>query len=165
MSQRRSLDFYKKLFTVLIMKTYTVKVSDNGYKTWYLNGKRHREDGPAVEDADGSKKWYLKGKLHRESGPAVEYADGTKHWYLNGELHRESGPAVEFADGYKEWYLNGELHREDGPAIEWASGSKWWYLNDEKLSEAQFNARTKQKPSCEGKVVEIDGVKYKLTKS
>ena len=24
-------------------------------------------------------------KPHREDGPAVEYANGTKYWYLNGE--------------------------------------------------------------------------------
>lgn len=29
-----------------------------------------------------------KGELHREDGPAVEEADGTKKWYLNGQLHR-----------------------------------------------------------------------------
>ena len=51
--------------------------------------------------------WYLNGQLHREDGPAVEYADGAKHWYLNGEWHREDGPAVEYADGRKFWFLNG----------------------------------------------------------
>ena len=86
-------------------------------------------------------------------------------WFLNAELHREDGPAVERADGTKWWYLNDDLHREDGPAIEYASGSKAWYLNDEELTEAQFNARPKPTASCEGKVVEIDGVKYKLTKA
>ena len=29
------------------MIEYTVKVYANGDKSWYLNGKRHREDGPA----------------------------------------------------------------------------------------------------------------------
>ena len=101
------------------MKTYTVEVNDNGDKAWYLNGKLHREDGPAVEYADGSKWWVLNDKLHREDGPACEYADGSKSWYLNGE----------------------------------------------KLTKAEFNARFKQKPSCEGKVVEVDGVKYKLVKA
>ena len=56
--------------------------------------------------ADGTKKWYLNGKFHREDGPAIEYADGAKEWFLNGERHREDGPAVEFADGSKFWYLN-----------------------------------------------------------
>ena len=29
------------------------------------------------------------GQLYREDGPAVEYADGTKVWYLNGEEYSE----------------------------------------------------------------------------
>ena len=60
------------------------KVSSSGTKKWYLNGKLHREDGPAVEWPDGSKEWLLNGKRHREDGPAVEYADGSKSWWLNG---------------------------------------------------------------------------------
>ena len=70
-----------------------------------------------------------------------------------------------YDNGDKHWFLNGKLHREDGPAIERADGSKSWYLNDEELTEAEFNARTKPAPSCEGKVVEVDGVKYKLVKA
>jgi hypothetical protein len=35
--------------------------------------------------ANGTKFWYLNGKQHREDGPAVEYSDGTKFWYLNDE--------------------------------------------------------------------------------
>jgi len=48
------------------MKTYTVKVDNEGTKRWYLNGKLHREDGPAVEYANGGKFWYLNGKLVTE---------------------------------------------------------------------------------------------------
>ena len=58
------------------MIEYTVKVWDNGDKFWYLNGKLHREDGPAVECANGDKSWFLNGKLHREDGPAIERANG-----------------------------------------------------------------------------------------
>ena len=68
---------------------YTVKVYNNGDKLWCLNGRRHREDGPAVEWADGYKSWYLNGKRHREDGPAVEWADGYKSWYLNGTKYDE----------------------------------------------------------------------------
>jgi len=85
----------------------------------------------------------------------------TIRWYLNDQRHREDGPAVEWADGDKYWYLNDQLHREDGPAIEHANGGKDWYLNGQYLTEAEFKARTKS--SCDGKVVEIDGKKYKLT--
>ena len=55
---------------------------------------------------DGSKVWYLNGRCHREDGPAIEYANGSKRWYLNGRCHREYGPAIERSNGYKEWYLN-----------------------------------------------------------
>jgi hypothetical protein len=83
-----------------------------------------------TEDAGGNKFWRNeKGELHREDGPAVEWANGDKEWYLNNELHREDGPAVEWANGDKSWYLNGERHRADGPACEWANGDKFWYLN------------------------------------
>ena len=55
---------------------------------------------------DGVKQWYLNGKLHREDGPAIEYPTGTKYWFLNGKYHREDGPAIEYANGEKRWYLN-----------------------------------------------------------
>ena len=57
-------------------------------------------------DANGTKDWYLNGKHHREDGPAIECANGTKCWYLNGKRHREDGPAIEYANGYRRWYLN-----------------------------------------------------------
>ena len=91
------------------MIEYTVKVNEDGTRFWYLNGKLHREDGPAVEYADGSKEWYLNDKRHCEDGPACEFANGYKVWYLNGKRHREDGPAVEYADDMdKQWFLNGE---------------------------------------------------------
>ena len=119
------------------MKTYKVTVSEYGTKCWYNEqGQRHREDGPALDCANGTKSWYLNDKLHREGDPAIECANGDKWWYHNDQFHREDGPAVEYANGDKRWFLNGKL-----------------------LTEAEFNARTK---SCSGKVVEIDGKKYKL---
>ena len=67
------------------------KTYPNGTKEWYLNGKLHREDGPAYENPNGTKAWWLNGKLHREEGPAYERPDGTKAWYLNGEpVHPET---------------------------------------------------------------------------
>jgi hypothetical protein len=56
----------------------------NGDKWWLLNGKRHREDGPAIEYSDGTKKWFFNGQLHRVDGPAIEWNDGDKEWWLNG---------------------------------------------------------------------------------
>jgi len=44
------------------MIEYTVEVYSNGDKHWNLNGKLHREDGPAVEFANGTKYCYLNDK-------------------------------------------------------------------------------------------------------
>jgi hypothetical protein len=93
-------------------KKYTVKVYADGTKHWYLNGKHHREDGPAVEWVNGTKYWFQNGNLHREDGPAIELANGTKRWFLNGNPHREDGPAVEYSDGTKRWFLNGIEYTE-----------------------------------------------------
>ena len=45
-------------------------------------------------------------------------------------------------------------------ACEWINGRKEWYLNGECMTEEQHRQQTQ---SCTGKVVEIDGKKYKLT--
>lgn len=85
----------------------TVTVNKNG--TFYkLGGKFHREDGPAIEHANGNKEWYKHGKLHREDGPAIEWDNGSKEWCINGKLHREDGPAKEHISGQKYYYLNGK---------------------------------------------------------
>ena len=127
------------------MIEYKVKVHSDGTREWFnLNGKRHRVDGPAVEDANGY-----------------------KSWYLNNQRHRVDGPAVESPNGYKLWYLNGERHRVDGPAMELANGNKYWYLNGKQYSEADFKLAVAKlnEPSdpCNGKEVSIDGKMYKLT--
>jgi len=80
------------------MIEYTVKVEANGNKYWYLNGKRHREDGPAVEWANGDKFWFLNGELHREDGPAFELSNGNKFWYFGVK---------------RAWWLNGKQVTEE----------------------------------------------------
>lgn len=34
---------------------------------------------------NGTKYWYLDGKLHRINGPAVIYSDGTVEYWVNGK--------------------------------------------------------------------------------
>ena len=80
--------------------------------------------GDEIIETPERREWRRNGKLHREDGPAVEWANGGKEWYRSGKHHRDDGPAVEWANGYKEWWRNGKFHREDGPAIERADGSK-----------------------------------------
>jgi hypothetical protein len=112
-----------------VSKQPICEVTPRDDKHWYLNGKLHRVDGPAIEYTGGAKYWYLNGKRHRVDGPACECANGTKEWWLNGKYHRVDGPAVEWANGTKEWWLNDIRHRADGPAVEWADGNKQWWLN------------------------------------
>jgi len=70
------------------MQEYQVIVSN--YKTeWRQNGLLHREDGPAIEWADGGKSWWLNGKRHREDGPAMDLSNH-KEWWINGVLYTES---------------------------------------------------------------------------
>ena len=94
---------------------------------WCLDKNKLKTFGKQVFRIDeyGDKNWYLNGKRHRINGPAIEFANGDKWWYLNGKYHRVDGPAVERANGDKWWYLNGKCHRVNGPAIEFANGDKW----------------------------------------
>jgi hypothetical protein len=125
------------------MQTYKVTVDNDKTICWYNDkGEYHRLDGPAIEFASGYKAWFVKDKRHRLDGPAIEYANGTKEWYVDGKLHRLDGPAFEQSDGYKAWYVEGKL-----------------------MTEKEFNAYIKPKPTCEGQVVEVDGIKYKLVKA
>jgi hypothetical protein len=125
------------------MQTYKVTVDENKNIRWYND----------------------KDEYHRLDGPAIEYANGYKEWCVEGKLHRLDGPAVECPDGTKAWWVKGKLHRLDGPAIEYADGSKVWYVDGKKMTEKEFNEYIKPKSSCEGKVVEVDGVKYRLVKA
>lgn len=39
----------------------------DGTEEWYLNGKRHRPDGPAIKVLDGCEEWWLNGKNYSEA--------------------------------------------------------------------------------------------------
>ena len=112
-----------------VYKLCTGRFELYNHTVYFKDGKRHREDGPAIEYSNGNKEWLIDGKYHREDGrPAIEYDDGgTKLWYKDGKQHRENGPAVEYANGNKEWWINGKQHREDDrSAIEHANGDRMW---------------------------------------
>jgi hypothetical protein len=77
---------------------------------------KHRKDGPAVSRPTfmNRKEWWVEGKLHREDGPAIE-EDHRREWWVNGKRHREDGPAAEYpAEMFVpdplayEWWLDGK---------------------------------------------------------
>jgi hypothetical protein len=122
----------------------------DGSREWWLHGRRHRDDGPAVErccppwrfGAGGRPErvagppslrleWWAHGVRHRDDGPAV--VDGaTREFYRAGALHRDRGPAVVHPDGTREYYRAGERHRADGPAVEHADGAREWWLRGQR---------------------------------
>ena len=64
-------------------------------------------------DRFGTRRYYNRaGQRHREDGPAVEYADGVTAWYQNNLLHRVDGPAIMRPDGSCEWWINGTEYNE-----------------------------------------------------
>lgn len=89
--------------------TDEIQIRSDGTIEYRRNGVYHREDGPAViYDYPPSKKccmWFLDGKRHRLDGPAVEWSDGSTEWWYQGLIHRLDGPAIEHSDGSEWWYM------------------------------------------------------------
>jgi len=62
----------------------SIEIDMYGDKYWYRDGVMHRDDGPAIEFANGSKVWRVHGKLHREDGPAIIYFN-EEYWFYYGK--------------------------------------------------------------------------------
>ena len=118
-------------------------------RQWFFNGRRHRNEKPAVI-SPYCKEWWVNGQRHREEKPAVELSNGEKEYWVKGEryflsfqenktkeifnifgnLHNLHGPAVEYPNGDKEWWAYGQRHRLDGPAV--IIGNKqFWFEHGE----------------------------------
>jgi len=120
---------------------------------YYLNDKRHREDGPAsiwyykngtIESED----YFLNNKLHREDGPADiwYYGDGTierEFYYLNNKRHREDGPA------YISYYEDGTIRGE------------YYSLNDKELTEEEWLQKTPLKSKTITSMDELEKIARK----
>ena len=92
-----------------------------------------------VEYPSGTLRYYLNGKLHREDGPAVIYPDGRICYYLNGKYHREDGPAIIRTDGTIEYYLNDkEITKEVNNWIEENNIPKVWTNSHKILFKLTF---------------------------
>lgn len=118
-------------------------MSDSHFYETYNSGKY-----TIREWSDGTIEYMVDGKLHREDGPAIEHADGDMRWYQHGQRHRVNGPAIEHVGGNRKWYQNDKLHRIDGPAIEFSSGGTFWYYKGEYVectSQEEFERLIKLK--------------------
>lgn len=94
---------------------------------WYQHGILSSTVRPShiICRPDRIEKWYLNGKIHRDNGPAVIIGNGDfikKLWYTNGINYRKDGPSLTehkndniVTERYHD--ENGKLHNhEDGPA-------------------------------------------------
>lgn len=108
----------------------------SGLIEWYLDGQLHKMDGPARKTTDGLEEWHQYGCLHRlQDEPAITKKNGYEAWYINGKLHRKKGPAlIDPERGVKEWYFNGKLHRDDGPAIVRDDGTMAWFKDGKEIA-------------------------------
>ena len=50
-----------------------IVIDTNGDKFWYLNGKRHRVDGPAIIHANGDKFYFINGERVAKKAQEVLY--------------------------------------------------------------------------------------------
>ncbi len=122
-------NYAKNAFTIISRDYNSIK--------YYLVGRLHREDGPAILYDDGDFNYLRLGRLHREDGYAC-FINGNKLYYIKGHLHREDGPAIIYYNGSKQYYVNGDLHREDGPAIINKYGHSQYYIHGVKYSRFEF---------------------------
>ena len=91
-----------------MMMEPTLRVDEDGTQEWWVNGQRHRLDGPAYIGAAGTQEWWVNGQRHRPVGPAVISAAVRQEWYVNSQLHRPVGPAIIGAAGTQEWWVRGQ---------------------------------------------------------
>ena len=125
------------------MRTKNIEIDlDTGIElmvAYRLNGRRHRDEGPAVvkRDAESGRIWWEEyrwhGRFHRDptAGPAaIGYdtsADAAMSWdyWWRGKRHRLDGPAATCHFGaladlhiVEEYYVHGKEHRDpaEGPA-------------------------------------------------
>ena len=57
----------------------------SGTRFWNLDYMYHRDNGPAIQWADGGCEWMVKGSYHKSDGPAVEYVSGVRQWWWYGQ--------------------------------------------------------------------------------
>lgn len=72
-------------------------------EAWFLDGKKHRLDGPAVSEGEKAM-WCNMGTYHREDGPAI-VLPGEKIWALYGKTYKQ-----------EDWFLE-DLEKLQDPAL------------------------------------------------
>ncbi len=110
-----------------------------GNVVYIKNRKFHREDGPAIEFANGYKGWWIDGKEYstkkefnkkiKELKLLMKTEIKVEHKKTNWRRKWCNLPDGSYIDSHGDvcYVKDGEFHREDGPARERSNGGKWWY--------------------------------------
>jgi hypothetical protein len=99
---------------------------------WRLNGQRHREDGPAIEWADGTKSWYLNGNWlteeeHKRRTSGITMDDALAAG--DGVILREQAERIEALESQRDELLAAlEILTE-------RIGSDEWFAHWSKIAE------------------------------
>ena len=70
------------------------EIKKNGFITYYIDSKIHREDGPAVIWHNGGISYHVNNKRHRKDGPAIFWANGHAWYYSNGTFVTNGGKYI-----------------------------------------------------------------------
>lgn len=82
-------------------------IVNNGYREVKSFDKSSKDCFSSRKFHNGAELHYLNGKYHREDGPAhISIHRTAQYWYYHGKLHRADGPAY-YNGIWKEFYLNG----------------------------------------------------------
>ena len=120
-------------------KLYNLLMEDIFKKIWSSKDIPVDYTGAVIWPNTGMKEYFLKGKYHREDGPAIERLDGMQEWWWNGHIHRGGGlPAIIEPDGTEYWCRHGKIHREDGPAVVRPNGDNEYWLDDKPYSRIDW---------------------------
>ena len=80
-------EFIKESFEIPYKFTGFITNNISGVERWFLNGQRHRLDGPAIKDIHNNESWYIDDKLHRIGGAALSNNKGEKQYYCYGKSY------------------------------------------------------------------------------
>jgi len=127
-------------------------------RTWNIDGEWNLGLGDEQRE-----EYWVHGKRHREDGPAMRFSRNgieTEHWYLNGEKHRdpEDGPAVtSYLDTDTGEIDPGHYYTQDGEEADGRYERRYdYYVDGEPVKGPATNENYKDKLS---NMLELAGVK------
>lgn len=108
------------------------------------NGVLHNPYGPAKIRKDGSYRWEINGKLHREDGPAFICPSGKDFRHQRDDDGVPVGVEPEIECPIEAWYTHGKKHNPKGPAVKWLDGRQEYWLDGEELKQEEWLLKTAQ---------------------